>query len=72
MEICVLGIDLGKKICRVVGLDASRAVVMRRKVRRGTLIALAGKLAPCIVRWRPAAAPIISAVCSPLTVTTRG
>ena len=40
----VLGVDLGKNVCSVVGLDASGAVVMRRKVRRETLIALAEKL----------------------------
>ena len=45
MDISVLGIDLGS----VVGLDASGAVVMRRKVRRETLIALAEKLPPCVV-----------------------
>jgi transposase len=30
--ISVLGIDLGKNVCSLVGLDASGAVVMRRKV----------------------------------------
>ena len=50
MDISVLGIDLGKNVCSVVGLDASGAVVMRRKVRRETLIALAEKLPPCVVR----------------------
>ena len=49
MDISVLGIDLGKNVCSVVGLDASGAVVMRRKVRRETLIALAEKLPPCVV-----------------------
>ena len=49
MDIAVLGVDLGKNVCSVVGLDASGAVVMRRKVRRETLIALAEKLAPCVV-----------------------
>ena len=49
MDIFVLGIDLGKNVCSVVGLDASGAVVMRRKVRRETLIALAEKLPPCVV-----------------------
>ena len=43
MDISVLGVDLGKNVCSVVGLDASGAVVMRRKVRRETLIALAEK-----------------------------
>ena len=47
--ISVLGVDLGKNVCSVVGLDASGAVVMRRKVRWETLIGLAEKLPPCVV-----------------------
>ncbi len=47
--ISVLGADLGKNVCSVVGLDTSGAVVMRRKVRRETLIGLAEKLPPCVV-----------------------
>ena len=49
MDIAVLGVDLGKNVCSIVGLDASGAVVMRRKVKRETLIALAERLPPCIV-----------------------
>ena len=49
MDIAVLGVDLGKNVCSVVGLDLSGAVVMRRKVRRETLVKLAEKLAPCVV-----------------------
>ena len=49
MDISVLGVDLGKNVCSVVGLDAPGAVVMRRKMRRETLIALAEKLPPCVV-----------------------
>jgi len=49
MDISVLGVDLGKNVCSVVGLDASGAVVMRRKVRRETLIALTEKLPRCVV-----------------------
>jgi transposase len=47
--ISVLGVDLGKNVCSVVGLDGSGAVVMRRKVRRETLIALAEKLPQCVI-----------------------
>jgi transposase len=47
--VSVLGVDLGKNFCSVVGLDASGAVVMRRKVRRETLIGMAEKLPQCIV-----------------------
>jgi hypothetical protein len=60
MDISVLGIDLGKNVCSVVGLDASGAVVMRRKVRREALIALAEKLPPSLSGWRPAAGLITS------------
>ena len=49
MDITVLGVDLGKNVCSVVGLDASGAVVMRRKIRRETLVTLAEKLPPCVV-----------------------
>ena len=49
MDISVLGIDLGKNVCSLVGLDARGAVVMRRRMRRETLIVLAAKLSPCIV-----------------------
>ena len=49
MDISVLGVDLGKNICSVVGLDASGAVVLRRRAKRETLIALAAKLPPCVV-----------------------
>ena len=49
MDITVLGVDLGKNVCSVIGLDASGAVVMRRKIRREALITLAEKLPPCVV-----------------------
>ena len=49
MDITVLGVDLGKNVCSVVGPDASGAVVMRRKARRETLVTLAEKLPPCVV-----------------------
>jgi len=49
MRIAVLGIDLGKNVCSVVGLDEGGTVVLRRRTRRDTLIALVGKTPPCIV-----------------------
>jgi transposase len=47
--ISVLGVDLGKNVCSVVGFDGAGKVVLRRKVRRETLIGLAAKLPPCMV-----------------------
>ena len=49
MQVSVLGIDLGKNVCSIVGLDASGAVILRRRLKRETLIGLAAKLPPCIV-----------------------
>src|ERR1700680_3350437 len=49
MRISVLGVDLGKNVCSLVGLDASGAVVFRRRAKRETVVALAAKLSPCIV-----------------------
>lgn len=49
MQISVLGVDLGKNVCSVVGFDKSGAVVLRRRTRRETLVQMAAKLPPCIV-----------------------
>jgi transposase len=49
MKVSVLGVDLGKNVCSLVGLDASGAVVLRRRMKRETLIRLATKMPPCIV-----------------------
>ena len=49
MRISVLGVDLGKNVSSLVGFDESSAVVLRRRAKRETVIALAAKLAPCIV-----------------------
>jgi len=45
----MLGIDLGKSSCSLVGLDAAGAVVLRRRARRETIIDLSAKLPPCVV-----------------------
>ncbi|MDR3436356.1 IS110 family transposase [Telmatospirillum sp.] len=49
MKVFVLGIDIGKNVCSLVGLDASGAVVLRRRSKRETLIGMVAKLPPCIV-----------------------
>jgi transposase len=49
MSVKVFGIDLGKNSCSVVGLDASGRVVLRRRVRREGIVALAAKLPGCMV-----------------------
>src|SRR5579872_275668 len=48
-DVRILGVDLGKNSCSVVGMDAAGQVVLRRRMRRETIIALAAKLPRCIV-----------------------
>lgn len=47
MSIVILGIDLGKNSCSIVGLGANGAVIVRRRMRRDGVIAFAAKLKPC-------------------------
>jgi transposase len=49
MTISVIGIDLGKNSCSVVGLDMAGAVVVRRRMRREGVIAFAAKQPACVV-----------------------
>ena len=49
MQIAVLGIDLGKNSCSVVGLDSTGAVIKRRRMRPENLVAFTEKLPACIV-----------------------
>lgn len=47
--ISVLGIDIGKNIFSLVGLDVTGRVVLGRRAKRETVMALAAKLPPCVV-----------------------
>lgn len=49
MSIVILNVDLGKNACSVVGVDAAGAVVVRRSMRRQTLIDYVAKLPACVV-----------------------
>ncbi|MFK4064206.1 IS110 family RNA-guided transposase [Brucella anthropi] len=49
MQIMILGIDLGKNSCSVVGLDESGMVVVRKRLRRDGVIGFAAKLSPCVI-----------------------
>jgi transposase len=49
MDIVVLGIDLGKTSCSLVGLDGGGAVMFRRRVRREAVAELVERLPRCIV-----------------------
>lgn len=49
MEIAVLGIDLGKNSCSLVGLDRTGAVVKRRRMRLESIAAFTKIMPSCIV-----------------------
>ncbi len=49
MQIAVLGIDLGKNSCSVVGLDRAGRVVLRRRLHRDSVVKLAAGMSPCVV-----------------------
>ena len=48
-KIAVLGIDLGKNSCSLAGLDASGAMVKRRRMRPESIAELTANLPPCVV-----------------------
>lgn len=49
MQIAVLGIDLGKNSCSVVGLDATGRVVLKRRLHRDGVAKLAAGMPACIM-----------------------
>jgi transposase len=49
MQIAVLGIDLGKNNCSVVGLDMAGRVVLRRRLHRDGVIKLAAGMSGCVM-----------------------
>src|SRR6516225_553047 len=49
MQIKILGIDLGKNLCSLAGLDGSGQVVVRRRVRRENLLKVVSHLRPGMV-----------------------
>ena len=48
-EIRVLGIDLGKDVCSVVGFDGCGTVLLRRRMRRDSVLKLAAGLPACVM-----------------------
>ena len=48
-EISRIGIDLGKHVYQVCGMDSSGAVVLQRRVKAPRLVELMAQLKPCLV-----------------------
>src|SRR6516165_5378496 len=57
MAIVILGIDLGKNICSLVGVNEDGAVVLRRRMRRQTVLTFAAKLPSCVVAMEACCGP---------------
>ena len=49
MEVSTIGLDLGKRVFQVHGVDASGAVVVRKRLRRGEVLRFFGGLPGCLV-----------------------
>lgn len=49
MTITTLGIDLAKSVFQLHGVDADGAVVLQKKLRRGAVLNVLGKLEPCLI-----------------------
>ena len=49
MTIQTLGIDLGKTLCSLAGLDAAGRVVLRKRIRRDKILAFAANLPRCTI-----------------------
>ncbi|TWI28228.1 hypothetical protein IQ24_03846 [Paracoccus sulfuroxidans] len=59
MHIKVLGVDLGKTVCSLAGMDEAEAVAFRKRLQRHRLLDFLATLPPCVVarslrRGRPA------------------
>ena len=49
MKIVMVGIDLGKNLCSVAGLDESGAVILRRRMKRESVLLFTAQLEQCTV-----------------------
>jgi transposase len=49
MKTIMIGLDLAKSVFQVHGVDAAGQVVIRRRLRRGQVLEVFAKLAPCVV-----------------------
>ncbi len=62
MDIKVLGIDLGKTVCSLAGLDEAGAVVFRKRLQRHRLLDFLDTLPSCVVAMEACGGRITSGV----------
>ena len=49
MDMTTLGIDIAKSVFQLHGIDADGAVVVQKKLRRGAVLNLLGKVGSCLI-----------------------
>ena len=49
MEITTIGLDIGKRVFQLHGVDAAGKAVLRRKLQRSEVLAFFKALPPCLV-----------------------
>ncbi len=49
MQIVTLGLDLGKNYVHMIGLDSAGRIALRRRVRRGRLVAMLANMPTCLI-----------------------
>ena len=69
-EIAVVGLDIGKRLFHLVGMDRAGRVVLRRRCSRSQVFALFERLPPALSAWRRAPARTSSAAPSATSATT--
>jgi len=49
MQVSTIGLDLGKRVFQVHGVDAAGTIVVSKRLRRGEVLGFFGGLGPCVV-----------------------
>ncbi len=58
-DITTIGLDLAKNVFQVHAVDEAGSVVMRKRLRRGQVLAFLGKFRRALWGWKPARRRII-------------
>ena len=56
MEMKVIGIDLGKSVFHLVGMDQHGKVVARKRLSRSQMMVFTAKIPHCLILWNRAVA----------------
>ena len=70
--IVTIGLDIAKSVFQVHGVNAAGEVVIRRQLKRRTVLAFFQKLSPCLVGIEPLSRRIIGRASSRHWVTLCG